>query len=195
MEDVYNMFTADPNVTDLHIREKSLYKVMFSIDIHQVATPELSVEDARCYVIFFQDGNDYSAYLGLYFLNTGRAIYYPYTANPFHPGVLPAVEEEAHGFIEDMGFMLDEVNIAGLSVEEKNRWIDEQEIFTMRKHPSPAASPGTSVPHQEQSPDRTGMVEGDPSMPSVHQAGQGPGGATFLSGREREAIARLMASF
>ena len=189
------MFTADPNITDLHIREKSLYKVMFSIDIHQVATPELSVEDARCYVVFFQDGNDYSAYLCLYFLNTDRTIYYAYSANPFHPSLLPAVEEEAHGFIEDMGFMLDEVNTAGLSVEEKNRWIDEQDIFKVKKHPSRAARPGPSVPHEEQSPDHTGMVEGGLSRPSVHQAGQGPGGATVLSGREREAIARLMASF
>jgi hypothetical protein len=35
------MFTIDTNITDLKIEERSLYKVLFSVNIHQVATPEL----------------------------------------------------------------------------------------------------------------------------------------------------------
>ena len=186
------MFTADTNITDLKVREKRIYKILFSMNIHQVATPELSVEDARCYVIFFQEGDTLSAYIGLHFLRTGRTFYYSHSSNSFPAETLNDVEEEAHSFIEDMGFVLDELNLGGMSVEEKNRWLDEQEIFAQKKE-APPARPGQTAPPQQRT-----VPQGAPgavSRPAAPQRGHGAGSTTSMTNREREAIARLLASF
>ncbi len=153
------MFTIDANITDLKAKERNLFKVLFSMNIHQVATPEMTIEDARSYVFFFRDGGKVHAYIGLYFMRTDRSLYYSHSSNPFPEGQLADVEGEARVFSEDMGAMLDEIDFAKLSTEEKNGWINDQEILTGRKKetecsqdlPSPAADE-QSVPSDQSSP-------------------------------------------
>jgi hypothetical protein len=129
-----NMFTVDPNITDLKVKEKSMLKVLFSMNTHQVATPEMSLEDARSYVIFCREGGGkISAYIGLHLLETNRRIFYPHSSNPFPEEDMNAVDEEARGFAEGLGGMLDEIDITKMSSEDKNHWIDEQAIFNLKK--------------------------------------------------------------
>lgn len=137
------MFTADANITDLKVKERGLFKMLFSMNIHQIATPELSVEDARCYIIFFSNGPSISAFIGLYLPRTDRRFYYTYSANPFPYEASSDVEDEARMFAEDMGFVMDEINIAAMSAEERGRWLDEQAIFGVKKpqEPEPDAQP------------------------------------------------------
>jgi hypothetical protein len=127
------MFTIDTTITDLKVRERNLSKVLFSMNIHQVATPELSAEDAKSYIFFFREGGRFLSYIGLYFLHSDRKLYYSYTANPFSESELPDVESEARSFAEDMGAMLDELEIAKLSDLERDCWIAEQDIFSTKK--------------------------------------------------------------
>jgi hypothetical protein len=128
------MFTIDTTITDLKVKERNLFKVLFSMNIHQVATPELSAEDAKSYVFFFREGGRFLSYIGLYFLHSDRKLYYSHAANPFPESELSHVESEARSFAEDMGAMLDELDIAKLSDLERDRWIDEQDIFSTKKH-------------------------------------------------------------
>ena len=146
------MFTIDTNITDLKIKERNLYKVLFSMNIHQVATPELSAEDAKSYVFFFREGGRYLSYIELHFLRTDRKMYYSHSANPFSESELPAVEDEARSFAEDMGAMLDELGLAKMSDVEKDRWIDEQDIFSSKKKDEqPATASAVQPPQAEQS--------------------------------------------
>ncbi len=146
------MFTIDTNITDLKIEERNLYKVLFSVNIHQVATPELSAEDAKSYVFFFREGGKYVSYIGLHFLRADRKIYYRHSANPFSESELPVVEDEAQSFAEDMGAMLDELALAKMSDMEKDRWIDEQDIFSSKKKTDEqAAVAGIAQLREEQS--------------------------------------------
>ncbi len=48
------MFTIDTDIKDLNVRERNMMKAFFSMNNHQVATPEMMSEEARSYVIFFQ---------------------------------------------------------------------------------------------------------------------------------------------
>lgn len=164
------MFSSDPSITDLKVRERSLYKALFSTNIHQVATPELSAEDARCYILFFREGAGLSACIALYFLRTDRKMYYPWSQNPFPPDAIAEVEGEARGFVEDMGFVLDEINFAGLSLDEKNRWIGEQDLFAEKKQPE--AKPGTPAAtlQQEKSAAPEGAAKTAPATPKPPQA-------------------------
>jgi hypothetical protein len=123
------MFTTDPTIVDLKIRERNLYKAIFSMNFHQVATPELGVDEARCYIFFFREGDKLSSNIVLYMPNSGRRLYYSYSSNPFPIVDLPLVEDVARAFGEEMGFFLDEKSFASSSVTEKNLWIDEQPIF------------------------------------------------------------------
>jgi hypothetical protein len=124
------MFTIDTKITDLKIRERDLFKVLFSMNVHQVATPELSAEDAKSYVFFFREGGRFLSYIGLHFLRTDRKLFYSHSENPISERELSDVESEARSFAEDMGAMLDELDLAKMSDMEKDRWIDEQGIFS-----------------------------------------------------------------
>jgi hypothetical protein len=199
------MFTADPNITDLKVKEKGIHKILFSMNIHQVATPELSAEDARSYVIFFREGSSLSAYIGIYFMRTDRRFYYSYTANPFPFEGLSDVEDEARGFVEDMGFVLDEINIGGMSLDEKNRWLDEQPMFSRTKlaepqaaapRPAqrPAASPGPPARPQPAPAPRQAVPAGAAGLPKQYSK-QEARSSTGVVGRDKDALARLLASF
>ena len=102
------MFTTDPTIVELKIKERNLYKAIFSMNFHQVATPELGVDEARFYMFFFREGDKFSAYIVLYMPNSERRVYYTYSSNPFPEADLPMVEDVARAFGEDMGFFLDE---------------------------------------------------------------------------------------
>lgn len=133
------MFTVDPNITDLQVKEKVISKLSFSMNSPQIATPELSVEEARCYVLFFRAGNTYSAYIGLYLPNSDRKFYYTYSGNPLPEEALGEAMDEATRFAEDMGFLLDELKLPDLSVDERNQWIEDQLIFGYKKKPEEKA--------------------------------------------------------
>jgi hypothetical protein len=121
------MFTVDPTITDLKVKEKSMLKVLFSMNTHQVATPEMNLEEVRSYVIFCHEGDGkVSAYIALHLLDTNRRLFYPYSSNPFPKENMDAVDEEARGFAEGLGAMLDEIDITKMTSEEKNHWIDDQ---------------------------------------------------------------------
>jgi hypothetical protein len=134
------MFTVDADITDLKIRDRNLIRVLFSMNTHQVATPDTSLEDARTYVFFFNEGKgQISAYIGLHFLQTGRNLFYRHSHNPFNDDRMADAEDEARNFAEDLGAMLDEIDFSAMSAPEKDRWIEDQEILSGRKKTADAA--------------------------------------------------------
>jgi hypothetical protein len=141
------MFTVDPSITDLKVKEKSMLKVLFSMNTHQVATPEMNLEEARSYVIFCgEGGGKTSAFIGLHMLDTNRRLFYPHSSNPFPEEEMNSVDEEARGFAEGMGAMLDEIDLTKMSPEEKNHWIDDQAIFNINKQIEAKPVEQTAVP-------------------------------------------------
>lgn len=141
------MFIVDPTITDLKVKEKSMLKVLFSMNTHQVATPEMNLEEARSYVIFCREGGGrISAYIGLHLLDTNRRLFYPHSSNPFPEEDMNAVDEEVRGFAEGMGAMLDEIDLTKMSSEEKNHWIDDQAIFNLNKQIEAKPEEQTAAP-------------------------------------------------
>jgi hypothetical protein len=130
------MFTIDPKITENDLKGKNIFKVLLSMNSHQVATPETSLEEARSYVFIFREGrNRLSAYIGLHLLVTDRKLIYKHSANPFLEKELSEVEEEARDFAEYLGAMMDEVDIEGMSDLEQDSWIEEQGIFRTKTQP------------------------------------------------------------
>jgi len=141
------MFTVDPTITDLKVKEKSMLKVLFSMNKHQVATPEMNLEEVRSYVIFCREGGGkISAYIALHLLDTNRGLFYPHSSNPFPEENMNAVDEEARGFAEGLGAMLDEIDITKMTSEEKNHWIDDQAIFNLTKQIEAKQAEQTAAP-------------------------------------------------
>jgi hypothetical protein len=120
----------------------------------------MNLEEARSYVIFCREGGGrISAYIGLHLLDTDRRLFYPHSSNPFPEGDMDAVDEEARGFAEGLGAMLDEIDITKMTPEEKNHWIDDQAIFNLKKQ-----TVAKSVEQTE--PQATGSLE-QPAAPFV----------------------------
>ncbi len=174
----YNIFTVDPAITDIKIREKKPFKVLFSMNIHPVANPEMSLEDARTYVFFCREGRDkISVYIGLHFLISDRKLFYSHSVNPFADGQLSDMEEEARRFGEDLGAMLDEVDFNRMSNQEQVAWINDLEILSGRKketvvpqEPAPdQATPGING-EQAAAPPQNAAPQPAPVQPAPGQA-------------------------
>ncbi len=132
------------------------------MNFHQVATPELGVDEARCYMFFFREGEKLSAYIVLYMPSTERRLFYTYSSNPFPEADLPMVEEIARAFGEEMGFFLDEKSFTSSSVAEKNLWIDEQPLFgfkTPEEREDAARTEETAAEPAAQTPPPTAPVK------------------------------------
>jgi len=100
---------------------------------HQVATPEMMLEEARSYILFIREPDGrLSAYIGLHLLTTDRRLYYTHASNPFPFRALTEIEEEALAFVEGLGAMLDSIDFTRMSLELRNQWIDKQEIFHVK---------------------------------------------------------------
>lgn len=162
------MFTIDQDITIPKLREKNLVKVFFSMNNHQIATPEMMLEEARSYVMFYGEPRGrVSAYIGLYLLLTGRRLFYAHSSNPFPPEELDSVEDEALCFVEGLGALVDEIDIANLSAEEKGRWMEDQDIFSLQARPE--KSPETPSPEPEAEAERTEpqSLQPSPAVPEV----------------------------
>ena len=143
------MFTIDNTLTELNIREKNILKLLFSMNVHQVATPEMILEDAKSYILFFRESSGMiSAYIALYLMVTDRRLFYVNSSNPFPERDMDAIEEESLEFAEGLGAMLDEKDFTMMTMEDKKIWIDAQEIFNPKAEPAPAPTP--SAPEEAQ---------------------------------------------
>src|SRR5208283_3816976 len=130
------MFIIDQSIEDLKIRERDMFKVFFSMNNHQVATPEMMLEEARSYIIFFREAqNKISAYIGLHLLLTDRKLFYAHSSNSFPAEELETVQDEALDFAEGLGAMIDELHLTELSPQEVSQWIDRQDIFKSKSEP------------------------------------------------------------
>ena len=146
-----------------------MIKVFFSMNNHQVATPEMMLEEARSYIMFFREEHDkISAYIGLHLLLTGRKLFYAYSANPFPAEELDAVQEEAIGFAEGLGAMLDELDFSRLPPGDANRWIDKQDIF--KSISEPQSAPDTQTPEAVKAEPAAGLQPPSESAPVAEQA-------------------------
>ncbi len=162
------MFTIDQKVTLENLREKNLAKAFFSMNNHQVATPEMMLEEARSYILFFlEPGGKSSAYIGLQLLATGRKLFYSHSSNPFHDGETKPIEEEALVFVEGLGALLDQKDFTQLTFEEKKRWMEEQEIFSEAEPETAEEEPADEAPQEP------GPVQQEPqeSLPSPGVSG------------------------
>jgi hypothetical protein len=164
------MFTLDNTITDLTIKEKDMVKVFFSMNNHQVATPEMMLEDARSYIMFFREPDgQLSSYIGLHLLLTGRKLFYAHSSNSFPEGAMASVEEEAFCFVEGLGAMLDTLDFAKMSFGEKKSWIDKQDIFaqTPVEQSKPEAAPVTASPQEAAPAPQPLQAPPVPEMPTV----------------------------
>jgi hypothetical protein len=161
------MFSIDNNITELNIREKNILKMLFSMNVHQVATPEMILEDAKSYILFFRESPGMvSAYIALYLTVTNRRLYYVHSSNPFPEGEMATIEQEALEFAEGLGAMLDEKDFSKITLEEKNGWIDAQELFNLKAAPEPSPQPAAEVQTA------TEPVPQTPSPPPIQEPAQ-----------------------
>lgn len=201
------MFTADPNITDLNVQGRNIVKVLFSMNIPQVATPELAVEDAKCYIFFFREGSRLSTFIVLYLPRTNRRFYYSYSSNPFPEESMPEVEDEARRFAEDMGFLLDELYFSDISPEQQKRWIDEQDIFSRKNQAcqtrqaeaeaasGPRRTAPLTIPERPKEPERPADILTQAVRAGIVKPPKQPMKQASLVAKDKEALVRLLASF
>lgn len=151
------MFGINDAITDLKIKERTIFKILYSMNSHPVSMPGYAGEEARCYILLFSEGPNLSSFIGFYLSRVDRKFFYSYSSNPFPFEAAKDVEEEARAFADDMGFLLDEINVSGMAADDRNQWIEEQFIFGYRK-PEIVEGGNESPMREPDAPEKTGVT-------------------------------------
>lgn len=151
------MYTIDERLRGLPAVKEQVVVLYQSLNQPNLAIPGRKAGPATATVLGLRGPAGFAVFVYLYMPQSGEvAIYVP--SNGTVPAELFASEEsEALGFVESMGFMMDNVNFRGRPVEEQDSIIRSMHVF-QREPPPPGG--GSAAAASTQAPASRGAAAG-----------------------------------
>lgn len=131
------MYTIDERLRGLPAVKEQVVQLYQSLNAPHLAIPGRKAGPAMAFVLGLRGPSGFAVFVYLYMQQTGEsAVYVPST------GTVPAErfeseEAEALGFVESMGFIMDNLNFRGRPPDEQDTIIRTMPVF-MREPPPPA---------------------------------------------------------
>lgn len=153
------MYTIDERLKGLPAVKEQVVQLYQSLNQPHLAVPNRSAGPATAYVLGLRGPSGFAVFVYLYLSEAGEcAVYVPSN------GTVPAdkyqsEEAEALGFVESMGFIMDNLNFRGRPPDEQETIIRTAPVF-QREPPPPSAVPGVPMdgPEAAGSAQRGGVV-------------------------------------
>lgn len=134
------MYTIDERLRGLPAVKDQVVQLYQSLNAPHLAIPGRKAGPAMAFVLGLRGPSGFAVFVYLYMQQSGEsAVYVPSN------GTVPAEqfqseEAEALGFVESMGFIMDNLNFRGRPPDEQETIIRTMPVF-MREPPPPAAAP------------------------------------------------------
>ncbi|MBN2384732.1 hypothetical protein JXQ70_17795 [bacterium] len=117
------MFLINKDISGINLGKQEVRRVKYSKNIVSVSTPNDVVAPGRAYVITTQSGEGCSVYIVLLFTGKDQPpIFFEFHKNPVSEQQSISIEDDALGFVEDMGFEMQDMVIP----QEGRQTIDER---------------------------------------------------------------------
>ncbi|MFZ5469267.1 MAG: social motility and stimulation tgl protein [Myxococcota bacterium] len=143
------MFSIDDRLRGLPATKEQVVSLYQSINTPHLAVPGKPAGPAQAFIVGLRGSGGFAVFVYLY-LNAGAdcAVYIPsrknVTAEQYKED-----ENEAMGFVESMGFMMDNMNFRGLSAADQEQLVKTLPVF--QKDPRQAAGGAKGAPAPKES--------------------------------------------
>lgn len=178
------MYSIDERLRGLPAVKDQVVQLYQSLNAPHLAIPGRKAGPATAFVLGLRGPSGFAVFVYLYMQQSGEsAVYVPSN------GTVPAEqfqseEAEALGFVESMGFIMDNLNFRGRPPDEQDAIIRTLPVF-MREPPPPAAPPSPSSPGKTPSGGHGSVVQLG-KLFSAFCLGLLVSGCAHLSDKDRE---------
>ena len=114
------MFTLDDRVKTLPANRDAIVLLYQSLNSPQVGIPGKQAGPAQSFVVAYRGPNGSAMFIYLFLPESAESAVYISDKRNMTPDELAQEENEALGFVESMGFMMDNLNYENLSAEQRD---------------------------------------------------------------------------
>jgi hypothetical protein len=144
------VFQLEPSIRGLPATRDQVMLLHQSINSPHVAIPGKPAGPAQAYIVGLRVPQGFGIFIYLYLADAEDCAVYVFDRRNLKPEDFAAVEAEAMGFVESMGFFMDTLNFRGLPPDDqeelmKSLPVFQRELTRTAARPSQAASPTTSL--------------------------------------------------
>ena len=151
------MYTIDERLKGLPAVKEQVVQLYQSLNQPHLAVPGRSAGPATAYVLGLRGPSGFAVFVYLYLSEAGECAVYVPTNGTVPADKYQAEEAEALGFVESMGFIMDNLNFRGRPPDEQETFIRTAPVF-QREPPAPSAVPGVPLQGGQKPP--TGQKAG-----------------------------------
>ncbi|MDP3504302.1 MAG: social motility TPR repeat lipoprotein Tgl [Myxococcales bacterium] len=138
------MYTIDERLKGLPAVKEQVVQLYQSLNQPHLAVPGRSAGPATAYVLGLRGPSGFAVFVYLYLSDAGQCAVYVPTNGTVAADKYQAEEAEALGFVESMGFIMDNLNFRGRPPDEQETIIRSAPVF-QREPPPPSAVPGVPM--------------------------------------------------
>jgi hypothetical protein len=141
------LFSLDPRIRGIPAHREQVLSFFQSINQPHVVIPGKQAGPAQAYIVGLRSQAGLNSLVYLYLAESNDCAVYTSNQRNVGPEQLSALESEALGFVESMGFMMDNMNFTDISQEDQEELMRTLPVFM--RDPSamkPATPAATSRP-------------------------------------------------
>src|SRR4051812_4608967 len=137
------MFTIDKRLKGLPALKEQVVALYESLNQPHLAIPGRSAGPAKAYILGLRGPSGFAVFVYLALFESGECAVYMPSNRSATPEQYAAEEADALGFVESMGFIMDNINFRARSVSEQDKIVRTWPPF--QRAPGPAVPRGTPV--------------------------------------------------
>ncbi len=143
------MFNLDDRLRGLPAVKDQVVSLHESLNQPHLAIPSRQAGPARAYVLGLRGPQGFAVFIYLYLVESAQCAVYVPDNRAVAPERFPEAESEALGFVESMGFIMDNLNFRGRPAGEQDGLIKTLPVF--QREPPRSNQTHTAVPSGTQS--------------------------------------------
>jgi hypothetical protein len=135
------MFAVNETHKGLQDEKTSVISVLHSINEPKIAATDHPAEETKAFVVTLGDSSpgQYQTHIVLYLTQTQERVMYSWEDGAYVQDERTAIEEEALDFVENMGFMMDNLNLESLDDAQRVKVVQDLPVFEGSSAPLPSA--------------------------------------------------------
>lgn len=155
------MYTIDERLKGLPAVKEQVVQLYQSLNQPHLAVPGKRAGPATAYVLGLRGPSGFAVFVYLYLSDSGECAVYVPSNGTVSAERYQSEEAEALGFVESMGFIMDNLNFRGRPADEQETFIRTAPVF-QRDPPPPSEVPGVAsqagAPARPQTGQKAGVV-------------------------------------
>lgn len=134
------MFNFDEKLRGIPVPKEQVVLLQTSVNAPHLAIPGKQPGSAQAFIVGVRLGSGMALFIYLHLPQAGDCAVYHTGRRNLSPDDLVAEEQDALGFVESMGFMMENMNFRELAPEQQEEMIRSSPVFQKEPKPPPAAA-------------------------------------------------------